>query len=243
MNFVSTRTWQFAYFDRQLGSPQWQEKRVLDFGGNAGGLLTCPEGTIEPHNYWCLDVSRKAIREGRHRHPRGHWIFYNRYGFGFNPHGLVNLELPDFGTTFDVIVAYSVFTHIGLSEMTHLVKNLRDLLAPKGVFAFTFFDPYAIANPIEDPRTTLQFRAHHCMELELLAQLERPQPRLEWCVLVNGQDLYVNTDRIREYSLDEQRSYAAFYSSRFLRRTFPDAVVLPPLEIERDQNCCLFFND
>src|ERR687895_1207799 len=67
-SWISTRTGQFAYFDRQLQHPDWSGKKVLDFGGNVGNILLDPKCTIEPANYWSIDVSRDAIAEGRRRH-------------------------------------------------------------------------------------------------------------------------------------------------------------------------------
>jgi hypothetical protein len=42
---------------------------------------------------------------------------------------------------FDIILAFSVFTHTHQKEMLELVEQLRRLLAPRGVLAFTFCDP------------------------------------------------------------------------------------------------------
>src|ERR1043165_4079 len=109
MGFLSSKTGQFTYFSLQLGEKDWRGKNVLDFGGNIGNILRDPNSTVDHERYWCLDVDESAVEKGRRAYPESHWIFYNRYCFFFNPHGVPNLELPELGRTFDYIVAYSVF--------------------------------------------------------------------------------------------------------------------------------------
>jgi SAM-dependent methyltransferase len=132
---------QFAYFDVQLDHPDWRDKRVLDFGGNKGNLLLDPACTIRHENYYCLDVIREAIDEGRKTFPQAHWFHYDRYNPSFNPDGTIVLPVPDMGVEFDVILAYSVFTHTAWEETKDLIEQLRARLALGGVLAFTFIDP------------------------------------------------------------------------------------------------------
>lgn len=137
---VSEKTGQFAYFDAQLGTPRWCGKRVLDFGGNCGNFLADAGDEVRAEDYWCLDVSREALAEGARRHPRAHWIHYDRHHARYNPHGRPRLPPPDFGR-FDFILAYSVFTLMAEHEVRELVAALRRILAPDGVLAFSFVDP------------------------------------------------------------------------------------------------------
>ncbi len=115
---------------------------VFDFGGNRGNLLRDPSCSIRQQDYYCLDVIRDAIEEGRETFPDAHWIHYDRYNRSFNPEGVVDLPIPDLGVKFDFILAYSVFTHTTLEEMKHLVGQLETFLAPGGKLAFTFIDPH-----------------------------------------------------------------------------------------------------
>jgi len=114
---ISGKFGQFPYYDIQLKHPDWENYTVLDFGGNAGNILKDPNCTIDHWKYWSLDVSKDAIDRARHEFPQAHWLYYNRYNFTFNPDGVRNLALPFQDERFDVILAYSVFTHIGLEEM------------------------------------------------------------------------------------------------------------------------------
>src|SRR6266496_2458042 len=111
VTFVSTKMGQFTYFSLQVRESMWRGKNVLDFGGNIGNILRDPNSTIDEERYWCIDVGKDSIERGRASYSRSHWVFYNRYCFFFNPHGVPNLKLPDLEQTFDYIVAYSVFTN------------------------------------------------------------------------------------------------------------------------------------
>ena len=116
---------------RQLGDAMWRDKDVLDFGGNIGNMLRDPNSTIDVERYWCLDVDKEAIANGRSTYPQAHWVWYNRYCFFFNPSGLPHVKLPEFPQRFDYIVAYSVFPNTLATDMMDLVRQLSGLLKKK----------------------------------------------------------------------------------------------------------------
>jgi len=150
----------FPYFSLQLGDAVWRGKNVLDFGGSIGSILRDPGSTIDEERYWCLDVNREAIERGEAAYPKAHWVFYNRYCFEFNPHGIPNLSIPDLRQTFDYIIAYSVFTNNTETDMLQLVNQLEGMLAPGGALAFTFNDPFHF---ISSGQSNFQWR----LDLEL----------------------------------------------------------------------------
>jgi 2-polyprenyl-3-methyl-5-hydroxy-6-metoxy-1,4-benzoquinol methylase len=217
---------QFAYFDKQLGHPNWQGKRVLDFGGNKGNLLLDPACAIRHQDYYCVDVIREAIDEGRKTFPDAHWTHYDRYNCSFNPDGVRDLPVPDLGVEFDFILAYSVFTHTTFEEMKELVGQLRQHLAPGGMLAFTFIDPHWNGN--------------------LRRRLEKHNPRdrvesllsreMQWCTLVNGTELYVNDSGVWD-SRTDCMTYNVFYTEEFMRAQFPNATIKKPVNNEM-QHCC-----
>ena len=57
-------------------------------------------------------------------------------------------------------------------------------------------------------------------------------------MLVNGEDLYLETEVTRHYEPDEQRTYHTFYSVEYMRSLFPEATILPPVNDEM-QHCCV----
>jgi SAM-dependent methyltransferase len=234
---ISTKTGQFAYFDRQLGRPDWRGKKVLDFGGNEGGMLLDPECAIDPADYYCIDVVPEALEEGRRRFRRAHWIHYDRYNCSFNPEGNPDEPVPDLGVRFDVITAYSVFTHTTRAEMHGLVAQLRAMLAPGGVLAFTFIDPHV--NPLPDAWNVgalewrlRRFRAHG-VSTDVRSILRRSEGAA-WCALVDGTDFYVNDDGDGPPCM----SYHVYYTVQQMRREFPEAELRPPVNGEM-QHCCV----
>jgi hypothetical protein len=213
---------QFAYFDKQLGHPNWRGKRVLDFGGNKGNLLLDPACTIRHQDYYCLDVIGEAIEEGHQTFPDANFIHYDRYNCSFNPEGVRELPVPDLGVEFDFILAYSVFTHTTFEEMKELVAQLRQ---HGRTVAFTFIDPQWNGN--------LRWRL----------EKHNPQDRVEtllsremrWCSLVNGTELYVNSSGV--FDFQDCMTYNVYYTEDFMRAQFPNATIEKPVNGEM-QHCC-----
>jgi hypothetical protein len=245
--FLSTKTGQFTYFAQQLGESNWHGKNVLDFGGNVGNILRDPECTIDQARYWCLDVVPESIERGKAEFPQAHWILYDRYCFFFNPHGVRDLLLPELDPAFDYIVAYSVFTNTPRSDMFQLVDQLQDRLADNGALAFTFIDPHYHSWPDRYYANNLVWRLEreiflekengNTLDIDVPALAERAKDS-EWFVLVNGEDLYLETEDVPAYEPARQRTYHTFYTADYMRSMFPDAQILPPANDEM-QHCCV----
>lgn len=237
----SVKSGQFAYFDRQLDHPEWGGKSVLDFGGSAGNILRNPDCAIRHEDYYCLDVVRDALAIGRERFPDAHWVHYDRYNCSFNPGGVRGLAVPHLGLEFDVILAYSVFTHTTRAEMNELVNQLLARLAPGGVLAFTFIDPHARSWPETYEGNNLRWRLERSRELnpsvDVDAVLEQSRGA-EWCALVDGARLYVGGDGVWQDEAAACMTYNVFYTADFMRREFPRAAVRPPACGEM-QHCCV----
>jgi hypothetical protein len=213
---------QFAYFDKQLGHPNWRGKRVLDFGGNKGNLLLDPACTIRHQDYYCLDVIGEAIEEGRKTFPDANFIHYDRYNCSFNPEGVRELPVPDLGVEFDFMLAYSVFTHTTFEEMKELVAQLRQ---HGRTVAFTFIDPQWNGN--------LRWRLEkHNPQDRVETLLSR---EMQWCSLVNGTELYVNSSGV--FDFQDCMTYNVYYTEDFMRAQFPNATIEKPVNGEM-QHCC-----
>ena len=247
MAFLSSKTGQFTYFSLQLGEKDWSGKNVLDFGGNIGNMLRDQNSTIDHERYWCLDVVEESIEKGKEMFPQSHWIYYDRYSFFFNPHGLKTLKLPAIEENFDYIVAYSVFTNTSRTDMLDLVSQLESKLANGGALAFTFIDPHYSSWPGRYDGNNLVWRLEREIYLEGekgntldidVRGLADEAKDAQWFVLVNGEDLYLETEQTRHYAPEEQRTYHMFYTVDYMRSLFPDAVILPPVNDEM-QHCCV----
>lgn len=243
MTFVSIRSGQFTYFSQQVGAPVWRGKSVLDFGGNVGNILRDPNSTIDHERYWCVDVDRDSVAQGQASYPQSHWLFYDRYCFFFNPHGVVNLPLPALGQAFDYVVAFSVFTNTSRADMLQLVSQLEGILAIEGVLAFTFIDPYHVSWGRELNRNNFQWRldleVERCNVSKAAAdRLDSDAQKASWLTLVNGTDLYLETEEIKTYEPDEQKTYHVFHTQEYMKNLFPQATILPPVNGEM-QHCCV----
>ena len=247
MAFLSTKTGQFTYFSRQLGETDWRGKDVLDFGGNIGNMLRDADSTIDEDRYWCIDVVRQSIERGKAAFPKGHWIFYDRYCFFFNPHGIPQLKLPEIPEPFDYIVAYSVFTNTSRTDMLDLVRQLTQRLNDGGALAFTFIDPHHVSWPGRYHGNNLRWRLEreifleqekgNALEIDVDGMCLRAR-EAPWFVLVNGEDLYLETDETKTYEPDRQRTFHTFYSVEYMTELFPEAKILPPVNDEM-QHCCV----
>lgn len=221
-NLVSTRLTQFPYFDEILGRPQWKGKNILDFGGNVGTFLESAGDRVDQERYWCVDLNRAVVEQGRLTWPRAHFVHFNRYGPQYNPDGIRHLAVPDCGVRFDFILAFSVFTHVDLFEMLELAHSLRAMLAEGGVLAFTFYDGWNA--------------------LRLFGpQGEHPAARrARWLAHVDGR-VYIEPG----IELNHQHragapleSYCSFFTVRFMESIFMDAAIHEPVAGE-SQHCCV----
>ena len=238
---TSRKSGQFAYFDAQLGHPDWRGKAVLDFGGNDGSLLQDPGCAIDPRDYTSVDVIREALEEGRARYPQARWVHYDRYNPSFNPGGIASLPIPKIGDGFGVILAYPVFTHTTREDMHELVGQLRSQLKPGGVLAFTFIDHRWESWPGTPAGSNLRWRLErfrdHDPALDVDALLARSEGA-QWCALVDGRELYAESNGAWVEGAPACISYHVYYTAAFMRNEFPGAIVRPPVNGEM-QHCCI----
>lgn len=246
-NLISTRVTQFVYFDQVLGGPAWKGRKVLDFGGNIGTFLVGAGDRVDHDDYWCIDLNREVIDRGRQAYPRAHFVHYDRYSSQYNPHGTRYLPIPNCGLEFDIIVAFSVFTHMHQSEMFELVEQLRSMLSSAGVLAFTFTDA-RYDRSLSDPELPAGSDVRKMLERNRVKNTPRDIDQIvqraceaKWCLLID-EELYVEPGD--EFSHQQRRgqpneSYCTYYTVDYVASLFPDAKVHRPVSPEW-QHCCVF---
>lgn len=129
------------FFSQILESEQWDKITLLDFGGSWGNLLRDVNSKIVYSRYYCLDVCKECIENSKLEFPDANWIYYNRWNLQYNPNGIVGESIPFKRKMFDVIIAYSVFTHMSMSETISTVKDeLINILNDNGKCVFSFYE-------------------------------------------------------------------------------------------------------
>jgi hypothetical protein len=130
--------------------------------------------------------------------------------------------------------------------MLELVDELKRKLTPGGALAFTFIDPDYVTWGAPLGRNNLQWRLdleterRHITDAEAKDVDARAQDA-KWFILVNGGDLYLETEDVRVYPPDEQRTFHVFHTAEYMRSLFPHATILPPVNNEM-QHCCIIRN-
>jgi len=112
---------------------------VLDFGGNRGNLLYFSEGKIKESNYTCIDVSIESIKSGWKEFPLSDFLYYDRYNWAYNHNGKKEITLFDPKKHFkryDVIWAWSVFSHTDYNELVETLSWMIDLSPKRIVVSF-----------------------------------------------------------------------------------------------------------
>ncbi|HKE59529.1 MAG TPA: class I SAM-dependent methyltransferase [Pyrinomonadaceae bacterium] len=242
---ISMRQTQFSYFNQVLGQPAWKGSKILDFGGNVGGFLTGSDDYVEHNDYWCLDVTQAAIEHGRSDFPRAHFVFYDRYSSYFNSKGIRKLPIPDLGLQFNIILAFSVFTHTHQNEMLDLLEQLGRQLLPGGVLAFTFADPSydrSVCNPSLRRGTGVirQFSSHETRSPATGSAESQPR----WCVEVDDV-LYIEPGAElcqQELLAKPAESYCSYFTADYMNSLFPEATVHLPVSPDW-QHCCVLRKD
>jgi hypothetical protein len=145
------------------------------------------------------------------------------------------------GIEFGMILAYSVFTHTTREEMNELVGQLQTRLAPGGALAFTFIDPHFNAGPGTYKGNNLRWRLERARETNPSVDIEgllEHSRGAAWCALVNGAELYVNSNGTWENEAQICMTYNVYYTVDFVQREFPRATIRPPVNGEM-HHCCI----
>jgi hypothetical protein len=105
------------------------------------------------------------------------------------------------------------------------------------VLAFTFIDPdFNPATSGASPQPEYYRGSNLRQRLERLkvnnpalavdAVLQKARDA-QWCILAND-DLYLDSESLKQYEENEKESYCTFYTEAYMRTIFPQAEILPP---------------
>jgi SAM-dependent methyltransferase len=120
--------WDYSKVKETLPDIDLPKAHVLDFGGATGRVIRHFFAQEKCESVTLCDVNINNVE----------WIMNNFLDIAvFKNHGLPHLPIPD--SSLDLILAFSVFTHIDIYELTWLYE-LRRILKDNGVLYLTVHD-------------------------------------------------------------------------------------------------------
>ena len=180
----------FYYFENYVACDL--NTKILDFGSNWGNYINSNPGVFDNKNYTGVDIDFQAIAEGKRLFPEANWVWYDRYNPVYNPTG--QSVLPNLDQKFDLVISYSVFTHMPLEDMLETLDYLYDNLNPGGTICFSYCN-------IDNYKCVEWFRE-----------------RRENCDPVQSQDYVylINNKTSLEPPAEQVRHFVVFYKREFL---------------------------
>lgn len=162
--------------------------RFLDIGCGSlrGGMRFIPY--LNPGNYWGIDNNAALIEAGwnielakenlQSRQPLNQLVC------------LKDFEFPSLNTTFDFVLAQSVFTHLNLNRIRRCLTRLSPVMKPGGKFFATFLEAdsaQSLEEPLQrqaDGLTSYSYRDpfHYFLE-----DFQHIISRLSWTVNYHGE--------------------------------------------------------
>ncbi|OYX97357.1 MAG: SAM-dependent methyltransferase [Hyphomicrobium sp. 32-62-53] len=110
----------------KAGNPVTANTRFLDFGSAWGRYTRFFWRDIPAKNLFGVDIDPEIVATCRYLGVPGHFSVIEPLG-----------QLPYADNSFDLIIAYSVFTHLPENVANHWMKELSRVAAPGAVIAFT----------------------------------------------------------------------------------------------------------
>ncbi len=103
----------------------YKNKKILDYGCGIGRLY---EALDKPKDYTGIDISQELIND-----------FKKRYS-DVNCYTVDGFNIPSNDKSYDIIICYSVLTHIPEKHMDFLMKEFSRVIKNNGYIAVSIFD-------------------------------------------------------------------------------------------------------
>ena len=116
-----------AYAYLRLAGSDLHGATVLDYGCGYGRMIRLMYYFIDPNSLWGLDPSAEAIRICQS----------DRLGGNFALTDFLPTSLPVQNRKFDLVYAFSVFTHTSKRATRAALQSLRKYVAPSGLLAIS----------------------------------------------------------------------------------------------------------
>jgi SAM-dependent methyltransferase len=118
----------------------WKDVSILDYGCNQGNFINSAKNYIDPNRYLGIDITNLSIELAKQQHPDFNFTLYNKWHQAYNPTGDKTTSVLDIvDKKFDIVIAYSVFTHNTIDQAKEELADLKKLLSPRGKILFTIW--------------------------------------------------------------------------------------------------------
>ena len=130
--------------------------RVMDVGSGPGRFaIGLAESRLEIGDYLGVEVQRWHARWCRRhlssRDGRFRFVHVDAANARYNPTGAQQRPLPGDSGSFDLVYAFSVFTHMTSPDVRHYLAEARRVLRRDGSFVLTAFVEDDVADEMENP--------------------------------------------------------------------------------------------
>jgi SAM-dependent methyltransferase len=136
----------FKTLSERYGNPLSASTRVLDFGCGWGRVICFFLKDVAPENLIGIDVDKRAVNACR---GTNHWCWFEACDW-FPPSGWME-------GSFDLIYAFSVFSHLSEEAHQRWLEEFERLLKPSGVLIVTTFPRKLLAAAAQWPEVAERF--------------------------------------------------------------------------------------
>lgn len=189
-------------------------KKVLDFGCNHANFLPW-DG-----DYTGYDIDKKVIEQNKINYPNSIWLHRDVYNWQYNQTGVDRHDWNIF-STYDIIFAFSVFTHTDLNEFKKTITNLNNHLTTEGNILAT----YISLNDTNNLYNIFNHRKDLFDDIpNLIKELEGLNNAVV-AVMVESRQLMIfkNIESLPKFS--NETYFLALYNDDFISRTLNGRVI------------------
>lgn len=194
-----------------------ENKKILDFGCNHANFLRFGFSG----DYTGIDVDKNIIEQNKKEFPQYNFIHYNAHNNQYNiSNKSTTIPLQE---KYDLICAFSVFTHTCFNEYQSTVKNLKTHLSNNGKILTTFID----ISDKENIEKLFEYRAELFKNIDTKEFFEKIENFYTVTIAIKMFDkstkIYYNTINIPDYNTPTY--FITLYRSNWLEKQFKGNVV------------------
>ena len=194
-------------------------KKILDYGCNHANFLCFGfQG-----DYTGLDIDKTIIERNKQQYPQYNWIYYNEQNNQYNP-TINEIAAWPLNENYDVICAFSVFTHCSFEYKRKVINKLKSHLNNKGKLLVTYID-------INDKRAITEwynYRSDLLINLNLDRLLNKELNKCNTATIAvnyHNKKVTIFKDSLTLPTFNEPTYFITFYNRIWLEKQFNSKTV------------------